>query len=195
MNVDGLMHAVDKRFSMSQEIPEVFFRVEADRITQACYQMAWRFHQGGRLYAMGNDCWVTDAQHVAVEFVHPAIVGKRALPGIALSNHNAWVATMVGMGRYAQAIDLLTRPVDIALAFSSFGTDENIIKGLAAAKHKGLLTVAMCGRPGEGMYRINPDFLFIAPSEDLFVIQEVHETLCHVLWELVHVFFEKGMWS
>lgn len=195
MNADGLIQAVEKRFHMSREIPDVFFRDEADRITQACYAMARRFHEGGRLYTFGNDFWVTDAQHVAVEFVHPAIVGKRALPGIALSNHNAWVATMAGTDRYAQAIELLTRPVDIALAFSSFGSDENIVKGLHVAKHKGLLTLAMCGQPGEGMYRLEPDFLFVAPTEDPFLIQEVHETLCHVLWELVHVFFEEGMLS
>ena len=35
-----------------------------------------------------------------------------------------------------------------------------------------------------------PDFLFIAPSQDGMLIQEIHETLYHILWETVHIFFE-----
>lgn len=35
---------------------------------------------------------------------------------------------------------------------------------------------------------------FAVASDDPFVVQEIHETLYHVLWELVHVFFEhKGL--
>ena len=34
------------------------------------------------------------------------------------------------------------------------------------------------------------DYEFTVPSEDAYVVQEVHETTYHVLWELVHVFFE-----
>ena len=54
--------------------------------------MAQRFHQGGRLLAFGNGGSATDAQHVAVEFVHPVIVGKRALPSIALTNDTAFLS-------------------------------------------------------------------------------------------------------
>ena len=51
--------------------------------------MARRFHQGGRLLAFGNGAWATEAQHVSVEFVHPVIVGTRALPALALTNDSA----------------------------------------------------------------------------------------------------------
>ena len=47
--------------------------------------MAERFLRGGRLLAFGRGPYATDAQHVSVEFVHPVIVGKRALPALDLS--------------------------------------------------------------------------------------------------------------
>jgi len=64
---------------------ERFFDAEAERIAHLCLELARRFVRGGRLLAVGGSpqAW-SDAHHVAVEFVHPVIVGKRALPALAL---------------------------------------------------------------------------------------------------------------
>ena len=62
-----------------------FFEPEAERIARLCHRMAERFARGGRLIALGRSPAArSDARHVAVEFVHPVIVGKRALPALAL---------------------------------------------------------------------------------------------------------------
>ena len=58
------------------------FADQAGAVAAACHDMAIRFHQGGKLVVFGTGGSSTDAQHVAVEFVHPVIVGKRALPAI-----------------------------------------------------------------------------------------------------------------
>ena len=51
-----------------------------------CHRMAERFARGGRLLAFGaSPAARSDVRHVAVEFVHPVIVGKRALPAIGLA--------------------------------------------------------------------------------------------------------------
>src|SRR5580692_10290607 len=62
-----------------------FFSREAPRLASACRDMSDRFLKGGRLLAFGRGPYATDAQHVSVEFVHPVIVGKRALPALDLS--------------------------------------------------------------------------------------------------------------
>ena len=63
------------------EANERFFAAEAERIARLCHRMAERFARGGRLLALGRSPAArSDARHVAVEFVHPVIVGKRALP-------------------------------------------------------------------------------------------------------------------
>ncbi len=67
------------------ETAERFFAAEAPRLADLCRAWAERFARGGRLLACGTSaCDWSDACHVAVEFVHPVIVGKRALPALAL---------------------------------------------------------------------------------------------------------------
>src|ERR1700738_61121 len=96
---------VTARFQQSMSIPETFFAAEEERIAYACWEMARRFHQGGRLLAFGNGASATDAQHVSVEFVHPVIVGKRALPALALTND----AATISRGQIYRARDLSDR--------------------------------------------------------------------------------------
>ena len=136
-----------------------FFVAEAGRVARLCHRMAERFAQGGRLLAVGETPAArSDVRHVAVEFVHPVIVGKRALPALGVT---------------ADALDLLAEPRDVVLGF------EGAADALAAARGHGCLTIGAGG-----------EWEFPPPTEDPFVRQELTETLYHVLWELVHVFFE-----
>ncbi len=116
----------------------------------------------------------SDVRHVAVEFVHPVIVGKQALPAIGLGREGGNLRTQV---------DLVCEPDDIAIAY---GTEEaggaEAVQALALARERGCLTIAFSEADAE--------WEFEPPSEDPFVAQELAETLYHVLWELVHVFFD-----
>ena len=189
-----LLARVARRFEQSTTIPEAFFTTQADKIAEACWAMAKRFHQGGRLLAFGNGAWATDAQHVSVEFVHPVIVGKRALPAIALTNDSATLSGLMSRGAsampFAPQISALARPQDIAMGFSPGGNCSNVIAALEIARRMGLLTLGLTGNDGGGLRQEQLDFCFIVQAHDPLVIQEVHETLYHVLWELVHIFFE-----
>src|SRR5579884_1953845 len=124
----------------------------ATAVAQVCHAMAIRFHQGGKLVVFGNGGPSTDAQHVAVEFVHPVIVGKRALPAISLT---ADVATVTGVANqaglaeiFAHQIRFLAEPVDIALGISTDGECENVLRGLHTGRDLGMLTVALVGGDG-----------------------------------------------
>ncbi len=188
------MAVVAARFKQSTSVPLDFFNVETGRIAEACWAMARRFHQGGRLLAFGNGSWATDAQHVVVEFVHPVIVGKRALPALALTNDSA---TMSGLfsstnptDQFAHQLRTLARSQDIAMGFSPDGRCMNVVAALDVAKQMGLLTLGLTGGDGGLFKEAALDFCFVVQARDPLVIQETHETLYHVLWELVHVFFE-----
>jgi D-sedoheptulose 7-phosphate isomerase len=141
-----------------------FFEREAERIARLCHRMAERFARGGRLLALGSSpATQSDARHVAVEFVHPVIVGKRALPALAMSA--------------LSDLALIARPDDMAIIFDP---DEQAV---LAAGRRGCLTIGFCPHaPAE--------WNFVPPTDDPFVAQELAETLYHVLWELVHVFFD-----
>ena len=194
MKEQSLEAILEARFEQSMQIPEVFFTQEAEQIAHACWAMARRFHQGGRLLAFGNGAWATDAQHISVEFVHPVIVGKRALPALALTNDSATLSTIgTQEAIFVRQLRVLARPQDIAVGFSPDGNCSNILAALDEARRTGLLTLGLGGAGGQ-MKRDILDFRFIVPSHDPMVIQETHETLYHVLWELVHIFFEhEGM--
>lgn len=157
--------------------------------------MASRFHRGGKLLVFGNGGPSTDAQHVAVEFVHPVIVGKRALPALSLTSD---VATLTGIANreglaeaFAHQIRFLAEPQDVALGLSTDGDCVNVLRGLEQARELGMLTVALTGGHGGAIAaRRAADHVLIATSTDPRVVKEVHVTMYHVLWELVHVFFE-----
>jgi len=193
-DMSDLEALVARRFGQSMSIPEKFFENEAGRIAEACWAMARRFSSGGRLLAFGNGAQATDAQHVSVEFVHPVIVGKRALPALALTNDSATMSGMMAKGNtgklFTHQIRVLARSQDIAMGFSLDGNDANILDALKLAKRMGLLTLCLAGGDGELSKETEIDYDFVIQSHDPFVIQETHETLYHVLWELVHIFFE-----
>jgi D-sedoheptulose 7-phosphate isomerase len=168
---------------------------DAELVARACHDMARRFAGGGKLIVFGSGAAATDAQHLAVEFVHPVIVGKRALPALSLA---ADVATLTGVASregvrevFARQLRLLADPGDIALGLSSDGRCELVGRGLQAARQAGLLTVALTGGDGGEVARCRlADHVLVARSADPRVVKEVHVTTYHLLWELVHVFFE-----
>jgi D-sedoheptulose 7-phosphate isomerase len=148
-----------------------FFAAEAERIARLCHLMAERFARGGRLVAFGEGAVArSDARHVAVEFVHPVIVGKRALPALALTAEGGPVGAQV---------ELLVEPADIALAF---GEHPETVAALARARERGCLTLAAT--------RVGAEWELVPDEDDPLIAQELVETLYHVLWELVHVFLE-----
>lgn len=178
------------------------FAAEAPRLARACHEMAERFARGGRILAFGLGPAATDASHISVEFVHPVIVGKRALPAIALPNDGP---TALGLAAedtasmFARAIDVLGRPDDIAIGLALAPDDHSepaVAAGIKQAAAKGMMTIALAGSASRrrAPHVWEADWLFTCDDPDPFVVQEVHETGYHMLWELVHVFFEhKGL--
>jgi D-sedoheptulose 7-phosphate isomerase len=151
-----------------------FFEAQAERLARLCHRMAERFARGGRLVAFGYEPAArSDVRHVAVEFVHPVIVGKRALPAIGLAAEG---------GSLARQVELVAEPDDIAIAFGADDPDGPAAQALNLARERGCLTVAFAP--------VAAEWEFLPPSADPSVRQELVETLYHVLWELVHVFFE-----
>ena len=155
---DRLRGLLDER----ERVLASFLDAHTDALGLACHAVARAFASGATLVAHGTGAAATDAAHVAVEFMHPVIVGKRALPALASPG--------------------LARPGDVALGLVHGGRDPEVEALLA---RPGLLTIALTGPE-----RIDADFSFDVESDDRWIVQEVQETAYHVLWELVHVFFE-----
>ncbi|MEX0745245.1 MAG: SIS domain-containing protein [Phycisphaeraceae bacterium] len=175
---------IAERFGASIGLPRQFFAAQADPLAEACLAMARRFHRGGRLLAMGRGALASDAQHVVVEFVHPVITGKRALPAIVLDGNAS--GSVGGLRSELQAV---AGPHDIVVGFIE-GGDADVESALAAARERDLLTIAFTANTDhDAAAREQANYCFAAGSNDPLVNQEIYETAYHVLWELVHVFF------
>jgi D-sedoheptulose 7-phosphate isomerase len=167
--IGALGTRLDELLAARTKANALFFEREAERTARLCHRMAERFARGGRLVALGLSPQArSDVRHVAVEFVHPVIVGKRALPAIGLARE--------GGDLVAQA-ELVCEPDDVAIGF-----DEGAAEALGVARGRSCLTIAY--QP------LGAEWEFEPPSEDPFIRQELAETHYHVLWELCHVFFE-----
>jgi D-sedoheptulose 7-phosphate isomerase len=152
--------------------------------------MASAFDAGARLFTFGNGGSACDAEHLALEFLHPVIEKRPALPAIALTASQP-VLTAIGNDQdfaliFAQQLRTLARAGDIAVGISTSGKAASVVRGLAAARELGLLTVAVTGRDG-GKLREACDHCFTVPSFSIHRIQEAHGTLIHLLWDLVHM--------
>ncbi|WP_232664516.1 D-sedoheptulose-7-phosphate isomerase [Pseudonocardia sp. TRM90224] len=165
---------------------------EAGELVACATAMAGRFARGGRLFAFGNGGSSTDAAAVAALCVDPG-PGWRPLPAVALA---ADVATLTALANdvgfetvFARPLAAAGREGDIAFGLSTSGGSANVLRGLAVAHERGLLTVALAGYSGgamaEAAARGGIDHLFVMPSASVHRIQEAQTTTYHVLWELV----------
>ncbi|HEY8859701.1 MAG TPA: SIS domain-containing protein [Gaiellales bacterium] len=174
---DRVRRALDEQIERRSGADAAFFAEHAARMARLCHAMAERFARGGRLIAVGNSPQEqSDVRHVAVEFVHPVIVGKRALPAIGL---------VPGGGALAAQVALLAEADDIVIGF---GAGPEVAAAIAAARAHGCLTIAFAP--------VGAEWEAVPPGADPFIAQELVESLYHMLWELVHVFFEhRGLLS
>jgi D-sedoheptulose 7-phosphate isomerase len=139
---------------------------------------------------MGNGGSSCDAIHLSVEFMHPIIEKRPPLPTISLTTDTA-VITAIGNDQdfsmvYAQQLKMLGRRGDMALGVSTSGKSANVNRALQAAREMGMMTIGFAGRDGGRMPPVC-DHCFVVPSFSIPRIQETHETLLHIIWDLIHV--------
>jgi D-sedoheptulose 7-phosphate isomerase len=161
---------------------------DAARLRACAGDIAGRLTAGGRLLTFGNGGSSTDAQEMTTLFLHPGD-GRRALPSFCLSNDTAVVTALcndIGVDVvFSRQIAAFGRPADIAVALSTSGNSENLLRGLAEAGRRGMLTIGIAGYEGGKMAELEGlDYLFVAPSASVHRIQEAQTTIYHVLWEL-----------
>ena len=159
----------------------------ASAIAPACRAMAERFRSGGRLLAFGQGLAAVDAQHIAVEFLHPVIVGTRALSAQALAHDgtidDGFSAPLLAFGHAR----------DIALGLCLDGSSPSVARGLRTARARGMLTVALAGGGGDRAVAGAAEHAIVLDAHGPLAVREALVTTYHVLWELVHVFLERPL--
>ena len=174
----------------SVEVKQIFFERYADVIGELSQKMADRFREGHRLWVMGNGGSACDAQHIAVEFVHPIIEKRKALPAFDLVSQIPVLTAISNDKDFARVfvdqIELWGQSGDMVIAISTSGNSPNLIYALEAARERSMLTIAFSGKDG-GRMQDAAEYCFTVPSYSIHRIQESHVALLHILWDLTHV--------
>lgn len=181
----------------SVEVKTKFFEEHKDVILRASLDMAKAFHRGHKLLVCGNGGSATDAQHVAVEFMHPIIVGRKALPAICLTNDMAMVTAVandVGFDDvFTRQIIALGSEGDVLLGISTSGNSENLMHAFATARRLKMVTIGFAGDDGgkmAGKLGALLDYCLTVPTSSIHRIQETHVALYHIMWDMVHTFLQ-----
>jgi len=146
-----------------------------DDLAAAALVLARRLHAGSTLWC-ACPAWPHHAQHVAVEFVHPVIVGKPALPAVALPSHDLTAAARTN-----------AVPGDIVLAIGS--ASDAAVRDLMRRAPAWSVTTLWVGsgeRPPAGA----ADHVLWLPDDQQAAYDGRFILLYHLLWELAHVCLE-----
>lgn len=143
------------------------------------------FQRGGKLLICGNGGSAADAQHFAAEFVNHLRFDRPALPAIALTTDSSVLTSIANDRRYddtfARQVDAIGVAGDVLIALSTSGSSANILRALAAARRKGLVTIGLTGELGRARLQADTDVLLAVPSRDTQRIQECHLFIYHVI--------------
>jgi D-sedoheptulose 7-phosphate isomerase len=187
--LEGVRNSTVAKLREITELRSTVAARDSARLLACAQAMAGRFAAGGRLFAFGNGGSATDAQQIATLFLNPGLA-DRPLPAFGLANDTAVVTALcndIGVDVvFARQIAAFGGQPDIAMALSTSGNSENLLRGLDEAARHGMLTVGIAGYDGGKMSELDGlDYLFVVPSSSVHRIQEAQTTIYHILWELV----------
>lgn len=153
----------------------------ADVIAQA-------LEEGHKLLVAGNGGSAGDAQHIAGEFVSRLFFDRAPLPAIALTTDTSVITAIGNDYGYEKIFERqvlgLGSPGDVFLAISTSGKSPNVLRGLEAARSRGIITLGFTGAFAGPMGSLC-DHILCAPSARTSVIQQIHIVAAHLVCGLV----------
>ncbi|MBM3312590.1 MAG: SIS domain-containing protein [Candidatus Aminicenantes bacterium] len=167
-------------------ILEAFFASRSGAYGRAAEACLRALGAGRKILVFGNGGSAAEAQHFAAELVNKFLKPRAPLRAVALTTDTS-VLTSVGndvsfAAVFRRQVEALGEPGDVALALTTSGRSPNVVEGLAAAREKGLVTIALTGDGGASVAPL-ADILLDVPSASTPRIQEIHLYLLHRLAE------------
>ncbi len=143
---------------------------------------------GNKLLLIGNGGSAADAQHIAAEIVGRYKEERPGWAAIALTTDTSAltaIANDYGFEQvFARQVQGLARRGDVLFALTTSGRSPNILAALKVARDHGVTTIGFTGTKGEDM-RASCDHLFVSPTDDTPVIQQIHMMAMHAICDEV----------
>jgi len=157
-------------------------------VSETAAAICARLGAGGRVLAFGNGGSAADAQHLVAELIGRFARERRPLAAVSLTTDPSVLTCIANDFGYddvfARQVTGLATAADVVIAFSTSGTSPSIVRGLAAARELGALTILLTGEGGAAA-ATHADLVLRAASSSTPRIQETHVVLVHLLSELV----------
>lgn len=145
-------------------------------LAAAAFTLAKRFAGGATMWSIAPS-WEPHALHIAVEFVHPVIMGKRALPAVALTGPD-----LVDLVRVS------VRPGDIVVAVA--GADQPDVRSVMRRSPAWGATTIWIGSGARPEAALADHLLWLDDPDPRVPATGGFVLFYHLLWELTHVSFE-----
>jgi D-sedoheptulose 7-phosphate isomerase len=163
-----------------------------DCIARAAASIGDALERGNKLLIFGNGGSAADAQHIAAELVVRFERERRPLPAIALAGDASVLTACANDYSYqevfARQIEALGAAGDVALAISTSGSSPNVVRGLEAARARGMVTILLTG-PSAGKSSHDCDLVVVAPGCNTARVQELHLAGYHLICEILDTRF------
>ena len=139
---------VRRRLQESLEVKQAL-SAEVPRIVEVADALLAALRAGGKALFFGNGGSAADAQHLTAELVGRFARERAPLPAVAITVNTSSltaIANDYGFDEvFARQILAIGSPPDVAVALSTSGRSPNVVRGLQAARSRGLVTVALTG--------------------------------------------------
>jgi D-sedoheptulose 7-phosphate isomerase len=150
---------------------------------------------GNKLLIIGNGGSAADAQHIAAEIVGRYKQDRAAYAAIALTTDTSAltaIANDYGFEQvFARQVTGLGQRGDVLLALSTSGRSPNILAALRTARENGIVTIGFTGTKGKTLGEFC-DHLFVSPSDDTPVVQQIHLTAAHGICDEIEQAMMRG---
>ena len=162
----------------------------AEPIAAAAALMVEALRGGAKILTFGNGGSAADAQHLAAELAGRFDRERPALPALALTANSSDLTAIgndYGFAHvFARLVEAHGQPGDVAIAISTSGNSENVLRAVDVARARGLRSIGLIGKGG-GKLAARVDVAISVPSDVTARVQEAHATIVHLLCELVEL--------
>ncbi len=168
-------------FAASARTVEASAAALADEATRAADALVTAIRAGKKILCFGNGGSAAQASHMAGELIGRYKETRKPYAALALGGDVGSVTCIAndfGYGAlFERQLEGLASAGDVALGLTTSGSSENVVRGLAMARRKGAVTIALTG--SKGLIGADADHLLAVPSTVTAHIQEVHLMLLH----------------
>lgn len=184
-NSEFWRRAFSERASLHTTLAESDVGAELDKLVAMILGSA---KGGGCVYLFGNGGSAATAQHVAAELVGRFLLERQPVPALALTTDTSVLTALgndYGFERtFERQVEALVRAGDVVIGLSTSGNSDNVVRGLRAARRRDAQTTALLGRATGRVGRV-VDLVIRVPAKSVPLVQEVHESLLHLVCELI----------